>query len=165
MIWCELSFSSNTAVLLSPVMIWWEPSNTLLEHIILSRPLNCIRQWWCGVWLNERQMTSLPYFGIFRRRFSTSINGSRYLFTDCFWKKCEGHFNQPSSLAFFHIWFRFLLPFSLSLLGTFEHIYPSGLSVYIKHDEYGLEGRWRSYWSATLLFKTYYYYYYAPLVT
>ena len=30
--------------------------------------------------------------------------------------------------------------FSLFLCGTFEHIYPSGLSVYIKHDEYGLAG-------------------------
>ena len=29
--------------------------------------------------------------------------------------------------------------FSLFLCGTFEHIYPSGLSVYIKHDEYGLD--------------------------
>ena len=50
---------------------------------------------------------------------------------------------------FFVIWFRRDQISSSSFLsGMFEHIYPSERSVYIKHDEYGLErGCSRSYWS------------------
>ena len=80
-----------------------------------------------------------------------------FILYQLFLKLMHGTFQSAFIFCtFFHIWIKFLLLFSLSLLGTFEHIYPSGLSVYIKHDEYGLEGHWRSYWSATLPFITHY---------
>ena len=50
--------------------------------------------------------------------------------------------SPPSSLLKVILFSEIKFPpwvFSLFLCGTFEHIYPSGLSVYIKHDEYGLD--------------------------
>ena len=62
---------------------------------------------------------------------------------------------------FFVIWFRRDQISSSSFLsGMFEHIYPSERSVYIKHDEYGLERGARDHIGLHSLLQYFFYYFY-----
>ena len=68
------------------------------------------------------------------------------------------------SASFFVIWFRRDQISSSSFLsGMFEHIYPSERSVYIKHDEYGLEGGTRDHIGLHSLLLLFYYFYFYSL--
>ena len=65
---------------------------------------------------------------------------------------------------FFVIWFRRDQISSSSFLSRmFEHIYPSERSVYIKHDEYGLEGGARDHIGLHSLLLLFYYFYFYSL--